>query len=263
VTIWRELGGKRGLAAALQILGVVMERPDRAAARSLLEESLAIWRDLNEPGGVAQSLYFLGSLAHQEGDFAAARSFFEESLAIWRQLGRQSNVARPLSGLGRVALSQGDTATARALLEESLEIRRQFGRSDGGYIWCQSLLGLAVLAERDEGRAMALFKESLERGREVGSSWASPAGLEGLARVAAMQGQSHRAARLFGAAACRNAPFGLLMTYDPTSYEQLASTVRAALGEEAFAAAWEEGQAMTLEQAIEYALAETGAEFRR
>ena len=36
--------------------------------------------------------------------------------------------------------------------------------------------------------------------------------------------------------------------------ERVLSEVRAQLGEAAFAAAWEEGQAMTLEQAVEYAL---------
>ena len=36
------------------------------------------------------------------------------------------------------------------------------------------------------------------------------------------------------------------------------TAARAALGEEAFARAWAEGQAMTLEQAVEYALSEEG-----
>jgi hypothetical protein len=38
-------------------------------------------------------------------------------------------------------------------------------------------------------------------------------------------------------------------------YERHQATTQAVLGDAAFAAAWAEGQAMTLEQAIEYALA--------
>jgi tetratricopeptide (TPR) repeat protein len=221
----------------------------------LLEESLAIWRELAEPGGIALSLYFLGSLAHAGGDFEVARSCFEESHAIWRGLGDPNNVARPLSGLGRVALSQGDYARARSLLEESLAIRRGFEPEASGYIWCQSLLGLAVLAEGDPGLAVALFKESLERGRELGTDWAIPAGLEGLARVAAMQGQPARAALLFGAAAAwRSTPDILRVSFDPSGYDRLLSTVRAALGDEAFAAVWTEGQAMPQHRAVAYAL---------
>ncbi|MFA0754594.1 MAG: hypothetical protein YPKNTGVA_000088, partial [Candidatus Fervidibacter sp.] len=36
--------------------------------------------------------------------------------------------------------------------------------------------------------------------------------------------------------------------------EQIVTELRSALGDEAFAVAWEEGRAMTLEQAIAYAL---------
>jgi AMMECR1 domain-containing protein len=69
-----------------------------------------------------------------------------------------------------------------------------------------------------------------------------------------------RAARLLGAAEALRGAIGLFRTpRDEEANARLIATVRAALGEERFAASWEEGRAMSLEQAIEYALEETPA----
>jgi hypothetical protein len=69
-----------------------------------------------------------------------------------------------------------------------------------------------------------------------------------------MEGDSERAARLLGAAGGQATPFSA--PTDPASradYERTLAAVRAGLSEEGFAAAWAEGQAMTLEQAVAYA----------
>jgi hypothetical protein len=75
--------------------------------------------------------------------------------------------------------------------------------------------------------------------------------LEGLAEVAMGQGDPGRAARLFGAAeAVRLAIGAPLPLIQRVPYEQAVASVRAQLGQEAFEAAWAEGQTMSLEQAI-------------
>ena len=56
----------------------------------------------------------------------------------------------------------------------------------------------------------------------------------------------------------REAVGHLLMDHWVANHERYLTAVRAALGEEAFAAALAEGRAMTWEQAIEYALEEAG-----
>ena len=45
---------------------------------------------------------------------------------------------------------------------------------------------------------------------------------------------------------------------DASDIERLVATARAQLGEEAFAAAWAAGRALTLEQAVAEALGEAG-----
>jgi hypothetical protein len=83
--------------------------------------------------------------------------------------------------------------------------------------------------------------------------------MEGIAAVRAAQGQLRRAVRLWGAAAALRDAIGT--PHPPASrdrYLQAVATVRAALGETAFAAAWEHGRSLSLSQAVAEALDEAG-----
>jgi hypothetical protein len=69
--------------------------------------------------------------------------------------------------------------------------------------------------------------------------------------------QLERAARLCGAAAALREAIGApLSAAERTDFDRTVAAVRAALGEEAFAAVWACGQALPLEQAIAEALGE-------
>ena len=71
-----------------------------------------------------------------------------------------------------------------------------------------------------------------------------------------------RAASLWGAAEAMEEAFGIRLTYlgrSAIGYDDYLVSARSNLGEEAFAAAWDEGRAMTTEEAIEYALKEPEA----
>jgi len=92
---------------------------------------------------------------------------------------------------------------------------------------------------------------SRELAYEDSITWA----LTGLAGVVAAQSQPERAARLLAAVEAwyvmNNAQ---LEPADRADYDRILAEVRAQLGEDAFAAAWEAGRALPLEQAIEEAL---------
>jgi hypothetical protein len=125
-----------------------------------------------------------------------------------------------------------------------------------GTAYSQSVLGSVVFHQGNYERAMALFKESLALRNEVGSKQGVAECLERLGGIAGVQGQSERAARLFGAAEALRAFIGAPLTSaDRGDYDRNVATTRVGLDEPAFAAAWAEGRAMTLEQAVGYALA--------
>jgi hypothetical protein len=144
----------------------------------------------------------------------AAQALFEESVALHREIGHQRGVSASLNGLGMVALSQGEYNTARGLLEEALAVSWAAGHS-GGLV-------------RD---------------------------LEGLAALAVAQVQTGRAVRLLGALDRLRETIGQPRTpAERAEYDRSIAAARAGGGESAFAAAWAEGRAMGLEQAVEYAL---------
>src|SRR6266545_1058829 len=214
----RAPGDKLEIANLLSNLGIVARRQGNYAhARALYEESLALRRELGDKWGIATSLNALGLLAHYLGDNAAARGFLEESLALRRELGDAWAIANSLSSLGDVVLDQGDYATARARLEESLAINQQLG----------------------DRSAIAYV-------------------LEEFAGLAAVQGQSDRTLRLAGAAAALREAIGSpLSPIDQAQLERRLAPARQALGEATAVAMWAEGQAIPLEQAVAYTLAET------
>ena len=92
--------------------------------------------------------------------------------------------------------------------------------------------------------------------RELGDVEGIARSLEGLAEVIADLGNSLRAARIWGAAERIRAEVGLPLSPSRTGYHRRVAAAR--VGDDVgFDGAWQEGRALTLEQAIEFALDET------
>jgi predicted ATPase/DNA-binding winged helix-turn-helix (wHTH) protein len=217
LAIRRELGDRRGTAASLGNLGnVALNQGDYPAARALLEESLAICRELGDRFNSAGLLGNLGGVAFRQGDYPTARALHEESLAIGRELGNPHSISMALSNVGHVALDQGDYPAARALLEESLVIRRELG-SRIGILYALEVLGAVVASLRD----------------------------------------SLRAARIWGATDRSRAEIGPPRPQNEMpGYDRYVAAARIASGDAAaFDSAWQEGRGLTLDQAIDLALA--------
>jgi hypothetical protein len=99
--------------------------------------------------------------------------------------------------------------------------------------------------------ARALYEESLEIAREIDYQEQIAPALEGLAVVAAKQGEPVRAAHLWGAAeALREAIGTPIPPVYGLDYQQAVATARSQSGDDAFARAWSQRRAMTPEQAL-------------
>ncbi len=102
---------------------------------------------------------------------------------------------------------------------------------------------------------MRRYRESLLLGRNLGSRWEIANVLAGLAGSSGSTGHAVRAARLFGAVNALRESVGIpLRPIARPEYERDVAAVRTQLDEASRQAAWAEGRAMTLEQAIAYAL---------
>ncbi len=256
--IYRELGNRGGIAGSLNNLGNAAEaQGDYASARTLLQEALEIQWELGDKRHIANSLNNLGNVARAQGDYASARTLYEEALTLNRKIGSRASEAMSLGNLGIVAEAQGDYASARILYEESLRFRRELGDKRG---IANSLnnLGLVAEAQGDYASARILLEESLRFRRELGDKHGIAIALEAFASLAFKEETGDRASRLWGSASALREEMGSpLPPNEREKQERELTATREALGEEAFAAAWEEGRTMILEQAMAYALGET------
>jgi predicted ATPase/DNA-binding CsgD family transcriptional regulator len=236
---------------------------DYQMARSLLEEGLQILHDMEgqfkdlgpeEKRVKAMLLNSLGNVESEKRAYTVARSLYERSLMIRRELGDKLGISSQLGNLGIMAYEQGDYALARALLEESLVLRRDLG-DKRGVANTLGILGNVTYAQGEHLSARDLHEESLRMKRDMGDRRGATISLAGLGEIAESMNQPERAARLFGAVEALIEAMGVVLEGDDRGpYERGVAAVRAKLGESAFQKMHGEGRAMSLEQAITFAL---------
>jgi len=132
-----------------------------------------------------------------------------------------------------------------------------------GIAYCHYYLGMVTDAQGDHALADSLFDDGLAIHREAEDKYGIALCLAGLGdwtgvRKKQKKEQRERTLRLLGAASVQIEAMGyVLRPRDRLRYEQGLSLARAQLGEEVFEKAWAEGRAMSMEEAIEYALEES------
>jgi non-specific serine/threonine protein kinase len=219
-------------------------------ARALCQEALALYEALGATQGIAETIGSLSEIARLQGDYTAARAFGKQLLAYWQERGATYQVAWSLIVLGKVELLC-DRVAARPLFERSLAIFRELKQNMGA---SDALLFLSEIA-RDDGElatARAFADECLALRRAYGDKRRFT---NALSRFAEASGPAERRVRLLGAAAAAIRSEDADVSLQAREiYDHAVAMARTALGEAAFAAAWEAGRAMTPEQAISYVL---------
>lgn len=253
----RQLGDLASVSKSLNNLGIVaLGRGRYDRAESLYLESLAIVRAFGNQYGMARALGNLGYAALELEQYDKAHERFAESLRLSRAIGDTQSLAMTLNFLGLVDQRQGNPDRAEQRHREALELARQLGDNRTIARVLFSLGGLA-LAQNDGSGARALLGECLVLRQQLLDREGAVACLEALAGLAGRQGQPVRAARLLGAAAALRLEIGAPVPPDDEALVQTSTAAaRGVLGPEAFAVEWAQGQRLTLDQAIAYALAE-------
>jgi predicted ATPase len=224
---------------------------DFAKALQWAEQLVDLARARGDPRLIALGLTSLAGVVLDIGDTERGQMLLLEAVEPARESGDEISLLRVAHHLGEIALEAGDTDAAKQHFQEELDLARALPnhRSESiGLLW----LSHVALQEEDINGA-AVYAQSAVR---IRSSLIEPDGvvecLLPLAVVAARQEKLVRAARLMGAAD------GLR---DQTGYSlgrterAVRAEVIAALGDApAVDAARSEGRAMTLNDAVAYAL---------
>jgi predicted ATPase/class 3 adenylate cyclase len=220
----------------------------------LAEESLAVARAVGDERTLTRSLIRLGNAALHQENFVRARSALEEGRAIAERLDDRSALAWTAHSLAGVAADEGDYDQARALLEESVALWRELD-IPGGVANALCDLGFVVLQQDIYDQARACFGDSLRGSSEVGWTETAAYCLLGFGAAAAFEGFGEPAARLLGAAFAARDSIGIRFDAKVRELgERAADSTQARLGEERFAAVLRNGEEMSLDEAIAYAL---------
>ena len=201
VTLWRERGDRRQLAATLAALATVDLRNRDPAALATASESLDLFRALGDHRGVAALQLQLGSIATHAGDLEQARSLLTESRAFWLEAGEQTRVATADARLGELATVEADYTTARVHFERSLAAFRALGEQGGVYRQGLAIvlthLGELADQEEDYAGAVGYCREALTLARALGDKGTVAATLTALGRVARHQREEQQEVLLF------------------------------------------------------------------
>jgi len=193
LALYRRLDDRWGMAFALRGFGVsLINRGELEQSRSLLDEALDLFRLLADPWGIAVVQFNLGWLISYKDDVAAAERSWEESLAAFRQTGDRWGIAVALSALSYLARRRGEYARAVDLSEESLEYFRQVG-DKAGIATSLSRLGNIAFRRGDYRQAVSLIEEGIPLKRELGEQGGLANDFALLGLIAAYQGDYDRA----------------------------------------------------------------------
>ena len=234
---------------------LAMVQGDQDRTMAVMEELLPLARAHGDPHQTGQALTILGMTAVQRGDQVEAARYLEESLSIERTQGSRFDLAQALYNLGLAKSEAGSYTEASTLIEEAHGMFDELGHT----FWRMNAvgtLGYICLLQEDHGRAGALLPRYLVLAHGLRDKANSAAGLEGLAVLAGTDGRGQHAAHLFAAAQRLREEIGsrLMSLRNRIMIEHAVSVTRAQLGEDVWGTAWDAGQAMTTDQAINTAL---------
>src|SRR5215470_12669520 len=252
LTLYRELGDRRGATGILQALGGVAREQSRyARARELHAECLAEYEALGDRHGVAGTRDSLGFAAWLEGDFDTATAECTQALATFTELGDVEGAAGAELSLGVAAMYRGEYETAAAALARSQELAEQAGFREG-VAWALHERGLLAVRRGQPG-AREMLDEALEIHRDLGDRWRVTSVLDDLAAaaLAAQPPSPAQAARLLGAAQhIREAIGTAIAPCERADRARTEAAARAALGEAAFTDLARAGAAGPLDEVL-------------
>lgn len=267
---------------------------DSKKAQSFFEQSIELYRKCGDPWGLAEGFFHLGINEVTQDENTLALSCFEQSLALFKQLGDLWAIGRVSAQLGNLSMILGDFEKADLILQQGLNNDRRLkfkqammddllilaalSRCRGDYDqaaiyskesltlgWESGLkrdmadalysLGLVALHGNDYSAARQYFTDFLDLTVAMQDRARISQLLTGLATVAAGISQYERAATLYGAAQGIVETIDYrIPTFDQAEFDRHIQIAREQLGEARFETHDTEGRALTLEQAIAYAL---------
>jgi tetratricopeptide (TPR) repeat protein len=213
-----------------------------------------IFRGLGDKWGIARVSQTLGTLFLKQGDFEQAYFFLNQHLMIDEECQFKQGMAVALYNMGNFYRYQGDWDRSEPFYEKMRNLSREYDSK-----WDESLayygIGMIALHRNNYRQAAQYFKDYYSIHRSIVEKWATVDLLYASAAISAGTNQSERAIRLYGAAqATLDSTSYPIPSFDLAEFERHLQIAREQLSGTRFEEHMSEGYAMTMEEAIAYAL---------
>jgi predicted ATPase/DNA-binding CsgD family transcriptional regulator len=225
-----------------------------ATGNQLLDEARGLIRQVSDLMVLSQLHHVAAHSAHFAGDLPRAVSELERALAMSISRTDLDCYLDILSSLALFVSMAGQHERSKACYQEIIQLTGPRGES---LHRANALLALGLDAWRrgDPVHAVELQRSGLEIKLGLDDQLGTPLGLEALAWGVGALGQHKRAAHLLGAADvlwdATGASIATLMPELVCEHDKSVAAARAALGDQAYAAAFRRGRQMPLAQALD------------
>jgi predicted ATPase/class 3 adenylate cyclase len=231
--------------------GIAYWQFDLEGQSRFYEQALAVSEEIGDKGLIANALYNIGFPFIQRKQISEARTYMERSLALYEEIGDVAGVARAHWGLGDADYTEEKYDDARYHIGLSLSGARKVG--DEFLVgWSLFTLGITEMRSGNLPTAREGLREALMMFSGVGDVTGTLFCFESLGEIEVREGRPERGLRLKAAAAALRGSSGTELRELGDQEEREED--RGGLSEEEAARTRSEGKAMTLEEAIAYAL---------
>ena len=259
-----EEAGKATLAARAKALSeasrLVCLQNEQPRAVELAEESIALWRQLDNPSGLATALLHKGWAALAMDDHGLAKSLFEQGLQLLSPTGDKWLRGQLLLYLAAAAGFTSDFEQMRSFYTQSRELFEQVGDKISVADLLKDQGGITII-EGKYSQAIEYLLKSIKLCYELGHRQFVATGLGSLSFAVGLRGEpepnlaSIHSAQLGGAAEGLMDAIGLTPWTKTSPLVQMArQMIRSRVDDESWKAAWSEGRALSVEQAIGLAI---------
>ena len=255
LAIVRELNDARRIGSTLLNWGTTYYyEGNYATAEKYISESLAFYREIGDKRSTALSLNNLGNIFFLEGDYQTAQKYYSDSLAIGRETDDQYIKSISLSSLGITAFQQGMLDEADFHYREGMAISRALDhKSTIALLYCYQ--GLLALARGQFTPARDFFHAGLKLAHEMNIKAYFVYNLAGCAFLFVAENKLSPAVQLLSASSATAGAIGFRMESEIRQpYEKALASAKEKMTENEFSSAWDAGNKLTHDQAVEIAL---------
>jgi ATP/maltotriose-dependent transcriptional regulator MalT len=221
-------------------------------AEAELDRAIECYGVAGDARGIASCLNNRGVIALDRAEFGAARDVLQQSLDLCEEHGDELLAALVLNNLGLATSLTGELREALAICRRGRRLLIAQGNVHG-LSWIEDNIASVLTLAGHPAWAVDIHRRTIRRRIDLGDEIGFVSTLEALAEAWTGCGETHRAGVALGFAAAHRRRIGTLpapMLVALTRRRTDALVAR--IGDARFRTLWQEGAAMTPEQAREW-----------